>query len=283
MTLQLGLVFLVLLAAFAHAAWNALIKASGDSFLTFAILRAVAFVGGVTGAALLPLPDPAAWPYLAATTVVHNIYYLLLLYSYRHGDLSLVYPIARGTAPMLVVAAAVPFAGEIPGAGGMFGIVLVTGGILALAFARGVPKGADFRAVALALATAVSTTAYTVIDGLGARASGDAIAYAAWLFVFESLPFVVYALGWRWADFAVHVRRQWHRGLAGGLLMMLTYGVVIYAFTQGALAYVSALRETSVLFGAIIGAVLLKESFGPRRIAAAGAIVAGILLMQLGG
>ena len=283
MTLQFGLVFLVLLAAFAHAAWNALIKASGDLFLTFAMLRAVAFVGGTTGAWLLPLPIASAWPYLVASAAVHNIYYLLLLTSYRHGDLSLVYPIARGTAPMLVVAAAVPFAGEIPGAGGAFGIALVTAGILALALARGVPKGADVRAIALALATAVSVVSYTLVDGLGARASGDAVAYAAWLFVFESLPFMIYALGWRRADFAVHVRRQWHRGLAGGLLMMLTYGIVIYAFTQGALAYVSALRETSVLFAAIIGAVLLKESFGPRRIAAAGAIVAGILLMQLAG
>ncbi len=282
MTLQLGLVLLVLLAAFAHAAWNALIKASGDSFLTFAMLRVVAFVGGVVGVALLPPPDAAAWPYLAATAVVHNIYYLLLLYSYRYGDLSLIYPIARGTAPMLVVAAAIPFAGEVPGAFGAFGIALVTAGILALAFGRGIPKGADARAVGLALATALSVVSYTLIDGLGARASGDAIAYAAWLFVFESLPFVTYALGWRWADFAVHVRRQWRRGLAGGLLMMLTYGVVIYAFTQGALAYVSALRETSVLFAAIIGAVMLKESFGPRRIAAAGAIVAGIALLQFG-
>jgi drug/metabolite transporter (DMT)-like permease len=154
---------------------------------------------------------------------------------------------------------------------------------MALAFARGIPKGADGRAVGLALATALSVVSYTLIDGLGARASGDAIAYAAWLFVFESSPFMIYALGRRCADFAVHVRRQWARGLAGGLMMMLTYGIVIYAFTQGALAYVSALRETSVLFAAIIGAVLLKESFGPRRVAAAAAIVAGILLMQIGG
>jgi len=283
LSLQFGLAVLVLFAAFAHAAWNALIKSSGDSFLTFSMLRAVAFVGGVTGAALLPLPDAAAWPYLAATAVVHNIYYLLLLYSYRHGDLSLVYPIARGAAPMLVVAAAVPFADEVPGLGGALGIALVTLGILALAFARGIPKGADGRAIALALATALSVVAYTLIDGLGARASGDAIAYAAWLFLFESVPFVVYALGWRWADFVPHAKREWPRGLAGGLLMMLTYGIVIYAFTHGALAYVSALRETSVLFAAIIGTFLLKESFGPRRIAAAGAIVAGILLMQIGG
>jgi drug/metabolite transporter (DMT)-like permease len=247
------------------------------------MLRAVAFVGGVAGVVLLPLPDAAAWPYLAATAVVHNIYYLLLLYSYRYGDLSLIYPIARGAAPTLVVVAAVPFAGEVPGTGGAFGIALVTAGILALAFARGIPQGADARAIGLALATALSVVSYTLIDGLGARASGDAFAYAAWLFVFESLPFVTYALAWRRADFAVHARSNWSRGLAGGLLMMLTYGLVIYAFTQGALAYVSALRETSVLFAAIIGAVMLRESFGPRRVAAAAVIVAGILLMQLAG
>jgi drug/metabolite transporter (DMT)-like permease len=283
LSLQFGLAVLVLCAAFAHAAWNALIKASGDSFLTFAMLRVVCFLGGATGALLLPLPDAAAWPYLIASAIVHNIYYLLVLYSYRHGDLSLVYPIARGAAPALVVGAAFVFAGEALAAGGALGIALVTAGIFALAFARGWPRGADRRAITLALGTAVTIVAYTVIDGLGARASLDAVAYAAWLFSLESIPFMIFALGWRAVDFASHVRRQWPRGLAGGLLMMLTYGVVIYAFAHGALAYVSALRETSVLFAAIIGAFLLKESFGPRRIAAAAAIVAGIVLMQVAG
>ena len=283
MTLQLDLALLILLSAFAHAAWNALIKASGNQLLTFTMLRAVAFVGGTTGALFVPAPDAASWPFLIASGIVHNAYYLLLLFSYRHGDLSLVYPIARGGAPVMVVAAAIPFAGEIPGPSGALGIALISAGIFALAFARGIPKGADGTAIALALATAVSVVAYTVTDGLGARRSGTAFGYAAWLFILESLPFLVFAAATRAQAFVAHARREWRRGLGGGLLMMLTYGLVIYAFTQGALAYVSALRETSILFAAIIGWAVLKESFGLRRIVAALVIVAGIVLLQLGG
>ena len=283
MTLQLDLALLILLAAFAHAAWNALVKASGDRLLTFTMLRAVALAGGTVGALLAPAPDAASWPFLIASGIVHNAYYLLLLFSYRHGDLSLVYPIARGGAPVMVVAAAIPFAGEIPGPSGALGIALISAGIFALAFARGIPKGADGTAIALALATAVSVVAYTVTDGLGARRSGTAFGYAAWLFILESLPFLVFAAATRAQAFVAHARREWRRGLGGGLLMMLTYGLVIYAFTQGALAYVSALRETSILFAAIIGWAVLKESFGLRRIVAALVIVAGIVLLQLGG
>lgn len=282
MTLQLDLALLILLAAFAHAAWNALVKASGDQLLTFTMLRAVAFVGGAAGALIAPAPDAVSWPFLIASGIVHNVYYLLLLFSYRHGDLSLVYPIARGGAPVMVVAAAIPFAGEIPGPWGAFGIALISSGIFALAFARGIPRGADSTAIALAIGTAVSVVSYTVVDGLGARRSGTAFGYAAWLFILESLPFIVFTLATRATAFVRHARREWRSGLGGGLLMMLTYGLVIYAFTQGPLAYVSALRETSILFAAIIGAVMLKESFGLKRIAAAAVIVAGIVLLQLG-
>ncbi len=282
MTLPIDLVLLILLAAFAHAGWNALIKSSGDPFLTFSLLRVVAFVCGSAWALFVPVPDAAAWPYLIVSAIVHNVYYILFLFSYRHGDLSLVYPIARGGAPVMVVVAAIPFAGEIPGVLGVLGIALISAGIFAIAFARGVPKGADATAIALAVATTVSIVAYTLIDGLGARRSGDAFGYAAWLFVLESVPFIVFAAATRARAFVAHAGREWRRGLGGGLMMMLTYSLVIYAFTQGPLAYVSALRETSILFAALIGAFVLKESFGWRRIAAALTIVAGIVLLQLG-
>ncbi|MSO85011.1 MAG: EamA family transporter [Rhodospirillales bacterium] len=283
MTLQFDLVLLILLAAFAHAAWHALIKASGEPFLTFTMFRAVGFTGGTIGAFFVPLPDAAAWPYLIASAIAHNAYYLLFLFSYRYGDLSLVYPIARGGAPALVVAAAIPFAGEIPGPLGVLGVALISAGIFAIAFARGIPKGADVTAIALAAGTTVSIVAYTLIDGLGARRSGDAFGYAAWLFILESLPFVVFAAATRARAFVVFAGSEWRRGLGGGFMMLLTYSLIIYAFTQGPLAYVSALRETSILFAALIGAITLKESFGWRRIAAALVIVAGIVLLQLGG
>ena len=281
MALQYDLALLVLLAALAHAAWNALLKSSGDQALTFAMLRAVAFVIGSVAAILLPLPAVESWPYLIASAIIHNAYYVLLLYAYRHGDLSLVYPIARGGAPMLVAILAALFAGEMPGLTGAVGVALVSAGILGLAFAHGIPRGAPATAIWLAVGTAAATASYTLADGLGTRASGNALAYAAWLFICDGLPFLLYMAWRRGPDLIAHAQRDWRRGLSGGLLMMGTYALILYAFTQGAMATVSALRETSVLFAAIIGAVILKESLGPRRIAAAAVIVAGVVLLQL--
>lgn len=281
MALQLDLAALVLLAALAHAAWNALLKSSGDQLLTFTMLRGVAFVIAVPLAALLPIPAIEAWPYLIASAIIHNAYGVLLLFAYRHGDLSLVYPIARGGAPFLVAVLAALFAAEVPGPAGAAGVLLVSAGILGLAFAHGMPKGANATAIGLAVGTAVSIALYTIADGLGTRASGDALAYAAWLFICDGAPFLLYMGLRRGADMAEYARRNWRRGLAGGILMMGTYALVLYAFTQGAMATVAALRETSVLFAAIIGAVALKESLGVRRIVAAAVIVAGIVLLQL--
>ena len=281
MALQLDLALLVLLAAFAHAAWNALLKSSGDRLLTFTMLRAVAFVIAVPLAVLLPIPAVESWPYLIASAIIHNAYYLLLLFAYRHGDLSLVYPIARGGAPFLVAVLAALFAAEVPGPAGAAGIFLVSAGIFGLAFAHGVPKGANATAIMLAVGTAISIAAYTLADGMGTRASGNALSYAAWLFICDGVPFLLYMGLRRGADTIEYVRRDWRRGLGGGLLMMGTYALILYAFTQGAMATVAALRETSVLFAAIIGAAALKEPLGPRRIAAAAVIVAGIVLLQL--
>ena len=281
MALQFDLAVLVLLAAFAHAAWNALLKSSGDRLLTFTVLRAVALVGGAAVAVFVPVPAPAAWPYLIASALIHNAYYILLLYAYRHGDLSLVYPIARGGAPFLVAILAALVAGEVPGAGGAAGIALVSAGILGLAFAHGVPKGANATAIGLAVGTAISIAAYTISDGMGARRAEGALGYAAWLYICDGLPFLLYMGLTRGADAIAYTRRDWRRGLAGGVLMMGTYALVLYAFTQGAMATVAALRETSVLFAAVIGAVILKEPLGVRRMMAAAVIVAGIVLLQL--
>ncbi|MBM3564535.1 MAG: EamA family transporter [Alphaproteobacteria bacterium] len=281
MALQFDLALLVLASAFAHAAWNALLKSSGDQLMTFTALRGVAFVAGVAAALFLPFPAADSWPYLIASAIIHNAYHLLLLYAYRHGDLSLVYPIARGGAPFLIAILAALFAGEVPSPGGAAGIALVSVGIVALAFAHGIPKGANATAVLLAAGTAAATASYTLADGLGTRLSGNAFGYSAWLFICDGLPFLLYMGIRRGADAIEHFRRDWRRGLGGGLLMMGTYTLILYVFTRGPMATVSALRETSVLFAAIIGAVMLKESLGPRRIVAAAVIVAGVVLLQL--
>lgn len=280
--LQFHLTLLILLAALTHAAWNAIVKASGDHILTFAMLRAFGTGVGLIAVWFVPMPAPEAWPFLALSGAVHTAYYTLLMLAYRHGDLNLVYPIARGGAPMLVAGLAVLAAGEVPPPGKFFGIALVSAGILGLSFAKGWPRGADGKAVALAALTAVSVMGYTVVDGLGARASGDAIAYVVWLHLFEGPPFLVWALYMRHGRVLDHFAAHWRRGLAGGVFSFLAYGLVIYAMTQGAMAHVAALRETSVLFAALIGTFLLKESFGARRVMAAAVIVAGVVMLQLG-
>jgi drug/metabolite transporter (DMT)-like permease len=281
MTLQLHLTVLILIAAFTHAAWNAMIKASGDRVLTFATMRGVDGVVALAVIPFLPLPAPEAWPYLIVSTIIHNVYYGLLLYTYRHGELNQVYPLARGSAPLLVAVLAAWLAGEVPSMTAGVGILLVSGGIVGIALTKGLPRGADVKPILLALATGLGTAGYTVADGLGTRLAGDPFSYIAWLFLLEGVSFVAIAAGLRRRGVVAHMIKHWRPGVAGGLLAIFAYGLVLYALSQGAMAHVAALRETSVLFAALIGTFLLKESFGPRRIAAAALIVAGIVLLQV--
>lgn len=279
--LELHLTVLILLSAFAHAAWNALLKSSGDQVLTFGMLRAFGLAAGLIAVWFVPIPAPAAWPFLVMTAIIHTCYYTLLILSYRYGDLSLVYPIARGGAPLMVAVLAAWMLGEVPPAGRFVGILLISAGILGLSFARGWPRGADGKAVLLAGLTAVSVAAYTINDGQGARVAGDPFSYIVWLHLFESPPFLLWAIYTRGRRILDHIVAVWWRGLIGGILSTVGYALAIYALTQGPMAHVAALRETSVLFAALIGTLLLKESLGPRRLVAAAVIVAGVVMLQV--
>jgi drug/metabolite transporter (DMT)-like permease len=281
MTLQLHLTLLILVAAFTHAAWNAMIKASGERMLTFAAMRGVDAIVAVLVLPFLPLPAPEAWPYLVVSNIIHNVYYGLLLYTYRHGELNQVYPLARGSAPLLVAILAAWLAGEVPSVGAGLGILLVSLGIVGIALTKGLPRGADKKPILLALATGLATAGYTVADGLGTRVAGNAFSYIAWLFILEGLTFVSIAAVLRRRGVLEHMKKHWRPGVVGGLLAIFAYGIVLYALSQGAMAHVAALRETSVLFAALLGTFLLKESFGPRRIAAAALIVVGIVVLQM--
>lgn len=281
MTLQLHLTVLILFAAFTHAAWNAMIKASGDRILTFATMRGVDGIVALAVIPFLPLPVPEAWPYLVVSTIIHNVYYGLLLYTYRHGELNQVYPLARGSAPLLVAVLAAWLAGEVPSATAGVGILLVSLGIVGIALTKGLPRGDDVKPILLALATGLGTAGYTVADGLGTRIAGNPFSYIAWLFLLEGVSFVAIAAGLRRRGVVEHMTKHWRPGVVGGLLAIFAYGLVLYALSQGAMAHVAALRETSVLFAALIGTFMLKESFGPRRIAAASLIVVGIVVLQL--
>ena len=281
--MQLGLVLLVLMAALVHASWNAVVKASADRVLTFTAIHVTGTVLGAVAALWVGLPEAHVWPYLLVSAAVHNLYYVFLLVSYRLGDLSEVYPIARGSSPLMVALLAAFVAGEVPGPLAMAGIAMVSLGIISLAFARGRPTRAGLKPLAAALVTGMLISSYTVLDGLGMRAGSSPWPYIVWLNVLEGIPFGLYVLACRRRDVPGFLAVHWKPALAGGCLTIIAYGIALYALTQGGMAHVSALRETSVLFAALIGTFVLKEGFGPVRLAAALAIAAGIAVLQVAG
>lgn len=284
MALEPAVLALVLMAALAHAGWNALVKASGERGAIFSVLLLTGGAFGLVAVLVLPLPAPEAWFYLLLSAVVHYGYYGFLLLAYRYGDLSHVYPLARGSAPLMVAAGAWVMAGEQLGPVGIAGLVLASGGIMSLAFENGLPRDHAAKAVFFAIGTGTLISGYTVVDGLGVRASEAPISYIAWLNVLEALPISLWLLARRPASFVGLSGSSWRQGIFGGVLAMAAYGLVIYALSLGAMAHVSALRETSVLFAALIGILILREEAGSRgrRIAAAGLVSAGIVTLQLG-
>ena len=274
---------LVLLAALLHATWNALVKTGGDRFAVLALTMVSASLIALPVLPILPLPDPASWPFLLASVVLHHLYFGTLVLAYGHGDLSQVYPIARGTAPLLVAVAAWLFAGEILAPLQMAGLVIVCAGLISLAWRRRTAIDSDHKAVSLALLTSLWIALYSICDGLGVRRAGVDFSYIAWLFVLSGLPILAVACWRRWGRLTSLVRAHGRLGLGAGLVTALAYGLVIWALGRAPMAQVVTLRETSVLFAAAIGALVLKEPFGKRRIVAAAIIVVGASLLQLGG
>jgi drug/metabolite transporter (DMT)-like permease len=275
-----GVAALVLLAAVMHASWNAIVKSDSDRLASFAL---VMLVGGFLGLALAPFvgtPDPASWPFLLASIAIHVVYYFALLRAYALGDLSHVYPIARGLGPTLVAVFSGVLIGEYLSWRETGGVILVSLGIAGLALARGIPTADERRATIMAVFTGTTIAAYTVVDAMGARASGNALGYIAWLNVLEAPWVFAYACWRRGGAIVPYVRTHWGRGTIGGTIAATGYGIAIWATSVSPVAHISALRETSVLFAALIGTTLMGESFGGRRIAAAAVMVAGLLLMN---
>lgn len=282
MSLQPELALLVLLAALLHASWNALVKKSGERLAVFAISRAVEVMVGGTALLLLPPMASAAWPYVLASAAIHLGYYYFLLGAYGNGDLGQVYPIARGSGPLLVAGLTAATAIEVPTWGGVAGILVLSCGIIGLAFAGGQRPGSG-RGIAMAFATALTIAAYTVTDGLGVRASAAPLTYAAWLFVLSGGPLAAVTALARRRTLRTDLRSAWLPGTTAGVFTLAAYGIVLYAMSQGTIAYVAALRETSVLFAALIATLALREPFGRRRIIAAGVIAAGLAVLQIAG
>lgn len=272
----------VLLAAAAHAGWNALIKVGIDPLSATTLIAVGSAVVGIVGLPFVGMPDAASWPWIAASCVIHLFYFAALAESYRTGDLGQVYPIARGSAPLMTAGATTIFIGERLSALGWAGIVVLVAGVFTLS-ARGGRSLAhvDRRAVGFALLTALTICTYSVVDGIGARLSGNPAAYTMWMFIGNAVLLVPYALFRDLRGLAPAMRVYWWRGLIGGALQVVSYGIVLWAMTRAPIAIVATLRETSVLFGAVIAVVLLKEPLRPVRIAAALLILCGLVLIRL--
>ncbi|MFE5868561.1 EamA family transporter [Streptomyces roseifaciens] len=271
----------VLIAAVTHASWNAIAHGIKDQLLAFTLVGGGGAVCGLAMAGFVPLPDRAAWPYLLASAVLHVVYQMLLMRSFTLGDFGQMYPIARGTAPLAVTVLAAAFAGETPGGWQAAGVAVASAGLVGLAVwgIRGSGARPQWAAIVAAGATGLAIAAYTVVDGLGVRASGTPLGYIAWLMILEGTPIPLYALAARRGVFLAEIRPFAVRGLLGGALSVAAYGLVLWAQTRADLAPISALRESSILVGAAIGALFFKERFGAPRIAAAGLMVAGIGMM----
>ena len=273
----------VLIAALAHASWNALAKSDDDRLVTVGAFNAVRFLLCVPLVLALPLPAPASWPYLVVSAVLHVGYYVFLIAAYRFGDLSKVYPLARGLSPLLVAAAAFVFAGERLSPVALAGVAIACAGIASLSAGEGPRQSDDHRrGVLFAAATALFIAAYTVVDAMGARLSGDAVSYVAWLAILDGPPLLLAAAALRRQALARHLAARAWKSAAGGALQLVAYGLAVWALTLAPMAAVSALRETSVLFAAIIGVKLLGEPLGTRRIVAAALVTAGIVMIEWG-
>jgi drug/metabolite transporter (DMT)-like permease len=272
----------VLFAAACHAGWNALIKVGLDPLSTTTLISVGSGIVALAFAPLVGMPASAAWPWLLASVVIHLVYFASLIESYRTGDLGQVYPIARGSAPLMTAAVTSIFVGEQLSALGWMGIIVLVAGVLLLSAHGGRQLAEiDRRAIGFALFTALTICAYSVVDGIGARLSANPNGYSIWLFIGIAVVMVPYALYRDGRDVIPAKRRFWLRGFAGGALQVLSYGIAIWAMTAAPIAIVATLRETSVLFGTAIAVVVLKEPLRAVRIVAACLIVCGLVLIRV--
>ncbi len=268
---------LVVCSAIAHSIWNALVKSAGDRMLTMVMLRAAGLCLGLAALPFVDWPAPESWKWLALTASVHFGYYALLIRSYGLGDMSVVYPLARGIAPVVTVLVAFFAIGEALSPLHMLAVGLISLGITALSFGA----GASREAVGFALATGLSVAAYSFFSGMGVRMAGTVLGFQACLEIVTGLGMVGYALVTRRAELPAYARRHGAIGLLAGVISVAGYLAFLLAVQSLPLGPVVALRETSVIFGAIIGTLILKEGFGPRRIVASVLVVAGIALLAV--
>lgn len=274
--------FAVLLAAAFHAGWNAIVKIDLDRFLSITLISLAAGVVALVALPFVAVPQAAAWPWLLVSAVLHTGYKLFLIQAYRAGDLGQVYPIARGSAPLLVSLVMMFGFGETLTPPALAGVALLVAGVWLMSIRGGRDLAKlERKAIGFALGTSVFIASYTLTDGLGARINGEARGYAMWLFVLDGLLMLVILLATRGPAGLSALRPYWRSGLAGGTMSLGAYGIVIWATTVAPIALVAALRESSVLFATAISVLILREPLTRWRAFSAVAIVAGIVMTRM--
>src|SRR5919201_3220191 len=276
MEISLPVTLAVLGAALLHATWNVLVKAGGDKELETINIAIGSGLVALIAALFLPAPARASWPWVAGSAIVHILYFMFLAGAYRWGEMSYTYPVMRGGGPMIVALIGALALGEVLPPAETLGVLLICAGILGFASGRH-----DRRATAFALANAVVTAAYTLIDGQGARASGAPASYTMWFFAANGVVVALFGLARRGLAVPAHWRRYWTRALLGGSCAVAAYGIALWAMTRAPIALVAVLRETAVIFGAVIAHFVLNEKLTRRRLAATGAVMLGLVALRL--
>lgn len=271
----------VLVAAMFHAGWNLFVKRVDDKQvgMTAVVLGHTPFA--IAAVAVSPLPSTSSTPWIAAGALIHVAYQLLLLRSYRVGDLSQVYPLARGVAPLLVAVVSAWFLGERLTMTETLGIATIAAGIIALSFVRRGDGERNGKAVALSLATGVFIAGYTLVDGMGAREAGTALGFYGWLSIGNALLFAAIMRGASPGLVTRVLTKEWRLTVAGGGASFLAYAIVTWAFTVAPIALVAALRETSIAFAVLFGSVVLRERTGIAKTVAVAGMLAGVVILRV--
>ncbi|OYX43656.1 MAG: peptide ABC transporter permease [Rhodobacterales bacterium 32-67-9] len=278
--MSLTVFFSVLAAALLHATWNALVRVGASRVGTMMVLSGVQGLIGLAVAATQPVPAMAVWPWLLASGAIHSAYKIFLTFAYEHGDLSRVYPLARGTAPMITLLVGALWLGDVVAATEAAGILVLGIGILLLA--RGVwTSGESRRMLPFAFGSACATAGYTLVDGLGARIAGNATLFVGWLFVIDGLIFAAAVLALRGRAALPKGGRVWMTGSLAAAASYGSYAVAVWAMTLAPIALVAALRETSILFAVLIGWFLFREPMTPAKAVSVGLIAAGVILTRI--
>jgi drug/metabolite transporter (DMT)-like permease len=270
-------VILVLGAAILHATWNAMLRSGADRFWSMVVMSVVSASVALPLAWLLDSPMSASWPYIGLSAALQISYWLFLVRAYRDGDLGQVYPIARGSSPMLVTIGAAIFAGERLAPVALAGVGMVSAGIIAMAFGRHRP---DAKSMLAALATGLFIAGYTVSDGIGSRLSGHPQSYAAWLFLVQGAPMTLIYMVSRGRLAIAPLDRETLKAAGSGVMSLLGYGIVIWALARSPMGQVSALRETSILFAVLMGRIFLGEKLSVGRIVAGAMIAVGAIVLS---